>query len=112
MKKYDVPRKWKLKKGDEVVVTGGRDKGKKGQILFIDRAKGRVTVQGVRMIKRHTKPSVEVGSGGIVEKEASIHLSNVAFFDTKSGRGTKLGFRLLEDGRKVRFSKVSGEVVD
>lgn len=104
--------KWKLKKGDSVIVLCGRDKGQKGVILRLDRVKGRAIVQGVRKAKHHTKPSVEAGSGGIVEKEASIHLSNVAFFDAKAERGTRLGYRKLDDGSKVRFSKFSGEVVD
>ncbi|NQV60894.1 MAG: 50S ribosomal protein L24 [Alphaproteobacteria bacterium] len=106
-----MAKKFKLKKGDDVVVVSGRDKGKKGSILRMLRQDDRVLVAGVNLVKRHTRPS---GSqpGGIIEKEASIHVSNVALADPKDGTATRVGFRFLDDGRKVRFAKRSGEVVD
>ncbi|MBL6954083.1 MAG: 50S ribosomal protein L24 [Alphaproteobacteria bacterium] len=106
-----MAKKFKLKKGDDVVVLSGRDKGKKGSILRMLRQDDRVLVDGVNLVKRHTRPS---GSqpGGIIEKEASIHVSNVALADPKDGTATRVGFRFLDDGRKVRFAKRSGEVVD
>ncbi|MBC8239188.1 MAG: 50S ribosomal protein L24 [Alphaproteobacteria bacterium] len=106
-----MAKKFKLKKGDDVVVLSGRDKGKKGSILRMLRQDDRVLVDGVNLVKRHPRPS---GSqpGGIIEKEASIHVSNVALADPKDGTATRVGFRFLDDGRKVRFAKRSGEVVD
>ncbi len=106
-----MARKWRIKKGDEVIVRSGKDKGAKGDVLKVLRAKDRVIVQGVAMVKRHTRPS-SAGPGGIVEKEASIHVSNVACLDPKSGLATRVGYRTLEDGRKVRFAKRSGEIID
>ncbi len=102
----------RIKKGDEVIVISGRDKGKKGSVLRSFPAKKRVLVQGVNMVKRHTRASAS-GPGGIVEKELSIHVSNVAISDTKAdGVATRIGYRFLEDGRKVRYAKRSGEVID
>jgi len=101
----------KIKKGDKVVVTTGRDKGKRGEVLKVAPKDGRVTVQGVNIVKRHTRPSA-ASPGGIVEKEAPIHVSNVAHLDPKSDKPTRVGFRFLDDGRKVRFAKASGEVID
>lgn len=106
-----MAKKFKLKKGDDVVVVSGRDKGKKGSILRVNREDDRVLVDGVNMVKRHTRPS-QAQSGGIIEKEAEIHISNVALADPKDGTATRVGFRILEDGRKVRFAKRSGEVID
>lgn len=103
--------KFKIRKGDSVVVRTGRDKGKRGDVLKVIPAESRVIVQGVNMVKRHTKPS-QAGPGGIVEKEAPIHISNVAHVDPKDDKATRIGFRVLDDGRKVRFAKRSGEVVD
>jgi large subunit ribosomal protein L24 len=103
--------KFKIKKGDKVVVITGRDKGKSGEVLRVLRDEDRVLVQGVNMIKRHTRPSAGQ-AGGIVEKEAAIHISNVAHLDPKSNKPTRVGYKLLEDGRKVRFAKRSGEVLD
>ena len=103
--------KFKIRKGDSVVVRTGRDKGKRGDVLKVMPAENRVIVQGVNMVKRHTKPS-QAGPGGIVEKEAPIHMSNVAHVDPKDDKATRVGFRFLDDGRKVRFAKRSGEVVD
>ena len=106
-----MAKKFKLKKGDDVVVVSGRDKGKTGSILNVDRQDDRVLVDGVNMVKRHTRPS-QTQPGGIIEKEAPIHISNVALADPKDGSPTRVGYRTLEDGRKVRFAKRSGEVVD
>jgi large subunit ribosomal protein L24 len=103
--------KFKIKKGDKVVVITGRDKGKSGEVLRVLRAESRVLVQGVNMVKRHTKPGAGQ-AGGIVEKEAAIHVSNVAHIDPKSSKPTRVGYKILGDGRKVRFAKRSGEVLD
>jgi len=102
----------KIKRGDNVIVLTGRDKGKKGSVLRVLRAESRVVVQGVNMVKRHTRPSA-AQTGGIVEKEAPIHASNVAHVDPADGKPTRVGFKFLEDGqRKVRFARRSGEVID
>ena len=103
--------KLKIKKGDKVVVISGRDKGKSGEVLRVLPTDERVIVQGVNIIKRHTRPSAG-NAGGIVEKEAAIHISNVAHVDPKSNQPTRIGYKLLEDGRKVRYAKRSGEVLD
>jgi large subunit ribosomal protein L24 len=103
--------KFKIKKGDKVVVITGRDKGKSGEVLRVVRAENRVLVQGVNMVKRHTRPGPGQ-SGGIVEKEAAIHISNVAHIDPKSSKPTRVGYKILGDGRKVRFARRSGEVLD
>ena len=103
--------KFKIKKGDRVVVTTGRDKGKSGEVLGVQRDRNRVLVQGVNLVKRHQKPS-QTAQGGIIEKEASVHISNVAHIDPKTDQPTRVGYRLLDDGRKVRFAKGSGEVID
>ncbi len=102
----------KIKKGDQVVVLTGRDKGKRGPVLrLLD--DGRVVVQSINMIKRHTKPNPNKGvTGGIVEKEASIDISNIALLNPATGKGERVGFKTLTDGRKVRVWKKSGEVVD
>ena len=102
---------FKIKKGDEVIVVTGREKGRKGSVLTVDRQKRRVLVQGVNMVKRHTRPSGGT-PGGIVEKEAPLAISNVAIVDPKSGAATRVGYKFLDDGRKVRFAKQSGEVID
>jgi large subunit ribosomal protein L24 len=103
--------KLKIKKGDKVVVLTGRDKGKSGEVLRVSRADSRLVVQGINMVKRHTqaKPGEP---GGIIEKEGTIHVSNVAHVDPKSQQPTRVGYRFLEDGRKVRFAKRSGEILD
>jgi large subunit ribosomal protein L24 len=103
--------KLKVKKGDTVIVTTGRDKGKRGEILKVIPAELRVVVQGVNVVKRHTRPSPR-GQGGIVEKEAPIHVSNVAHIDPKDDKPSRVGFKTLDDGRKVRFAKRSGEIID
>lgn len=101
----------RVKKGDRVVVTTGRDKGKTGEVLSVLPKEERVLVRGVNMIKRHTRPS-QTQAGGIVEREAPMHLSNVMLADPKSGEPTRVGFKVLDDGRKVRVAKRSGEVID
>ncbi|MDE2230181.1 MAG: 50S ribosomal protein L24 [Alphaproteobacteria bacterium] len=101
----------KIRKGDKVVVLTGRDKGKEGEVLRVLAEENRVIVQGVNMMKRHTRPRPG-DPGGIVEKEATIHLSNVAHKDPKSGKPTRVGFKVLADGKKVRVARGSGEVVD
>jgi len=103
--------KFKIRKGDTVIVRTGRDKGKRGDILKVLPSTNRVIVQGVNMVKRHTKPSPQ-GAGGIVEKEASIHISNVGLVDPKDDGVTRVGFKFLDDKRKVRFARRSGEVID
>lgn len=103
--------KRKIRKGDRVIVQTGRDKGKTGEIMHVLTKRERVVVQGVNMVKRHTRPS-QTSAGGIVEKEASIHISNVAHIDPKTSLPTRVGYKFLEDGRKVRYAKRSGEVID
>ena len=104
-------KKFRLRKGDDVVVISGRDKGKTGSILRVIPSEDRVIVDGINMVKRHTRPS-QAQPGGIVDKEAPIHISNVALADPKDGSATRVGYKFLEDGRKVRFAKQSGEVID
>ena len=106
-----MPKRFRLRKGDDVVVISGRDKGKTGSILRVIRSEDRVIVDGINMVKRHTRPS-QNQPGGIVDKEAPIHISNVALADPKDGSATRVGYKFLEDGRKVRVAKKSGEVID
>lgn len=106
-----MARKFKMKKGDKVVVISGKERGKKGEVLKVFRENSRVLVSGVNMVRRHTKPT-SAQPGGIIDKEASLHISNLALEDPKSGDATRVGFKILEDGRKVRFAKGSGEVID
>jgi large subunit ribosomal protein L24 len=106
-----MPAKLKIKKGDRVVVLTGRSKGVVGDVLKVMPKENRAIVQGVNVVKRHTRPAAGM-AGGIVEKEAPIHVSNLAHVDPESGRATRVGFKTLSDGRKVRFAKRSGEVID
>ncbi len=101
----------KIKKGDKVVVMTGRDKGKTGEVRQVIPDEARAIVAGVNMVRRHTKPSAQ-GEGGILSKELPIHLSNLAIADPKSGRPTRVGFKTLDDGRKVRVAKRSGDLID
>ncbi|MBX3517905.1 MAG: 50S ribosomal protein L24 [Rhodospirillales bacterium] len=103
--------KLKIRKGDRVVVITGRSKGKTGEVLKVMPKENRAVVQGVNMVKRHTRPT-QMSGGGIVEKEGPIHISNLAHVDPKSGQPTRVGFKILADGRKVRFAKRSGEMID
>ncbi|MDH4274137.1 MAG: 50S ribosomal protein L24 [Gammaproteobacteria bacterium] len=102
----------KIRKGDDVIVITGKDKGKRGQVLRVT-PNGRVFVEGVNMVKRHTRPNPQANvPGGIIEKEASLDISNIALFNPATSKGDRVGFRVLEDGRKVRFFKSNSEVVD
>jgi large subunit ribosomal protein L24 len=101
----------KIKKGDKVVVLAGRDKGKAGEVLQVLPKDGRAVVRGVNLVKRHTKQSQQ-SEGGIISKEATIDLSNIAVADPKDGKATRVGFKVLDDGRKVRFAKRSGDLID
>ncbi|WP_293812557.1 50S ribosomal protein L24 [uncultured Bosea sp.] len=101
----------KIKKGDKVVVLAGRDKGKAGEVLQVLPKDGRAVVRGVNLVKRHTKQSPQ-SEGGIISKEATIDLSNIAVADPKDGKATRVGFKVLDDGRKVRFAKRSGDLID
>ena len=103
--------KLRIKKGDNVVVITGRDKGKTGEVLRVFPAELRAIVQGVNLAKRHTRPRMG-DPGGIVEKELTIHISNIAHVDPQSRKPTRVGFRRLGDGRKVRFARRSGEIID
>lgn len=103
--------KLRMKKRDRVIVVTGRDKGKRGDILRVLPKENRAIVQGVNVVKRHTRPSA-AGAGGIVEKEAPIHISNLAHLDPKTDQATRVGYKFLADGRKVRYAKRSGEVID
>jgi large subunit ribosomal protein L24 len=100
-----------IRKGDAVIVTTGRDKGKKGSVIKVFPEENRALVQGVNVVKRHQRQT-QTQQAGIVSKEAPIHLSNIAHVDPKSGKATRIGSKTLNDGRKVRFAKKSGEVID
>ena len=101
----------KIRRDDEIIVLAGKDKGKQGKVLKVLPASNRLIVEGVSMIKKHQKPNPQLGvTGGIVEKEASIHVSNVAIYNSKSGKADRVGFR-LEGEKKVRFFKSDGELV-
>jgi len=101
----------KIKKGDRVVVLAGKDKGRQGSVLRVLPKDERVVVEGLNMVQRHTRPTQADPQGGIKHKEAPLHVSNVALVDPKSGGPTKVGFR-MEGGKKVRFAKKSGEVIN
>jgi large subunit ribosomal protein L24 len=101
----------KIRKGDEVVISVGRDKGRRGTVSAV--LEDRVVVENLNMVKRHTKPNPQRNiPGGIVQKEASIHISNVKLWNTAAGKGDRVGFKVLADGRKVRYFKSNDEVVD
>jgi large subunit ribosomal protein L24 len=106
-----MPLKLKIKKGDKVVVTTGKDKGKQGEIVRMIPAENRAVVRGVNIAKRHTKQTAGQ-EGGIVSKEMPIHVSNLALRDPKDGKPTRVGYKTLADGKKVRVAKRSGEVID
>jgi len=101
----------KIKKGDRVMVIAGRDKGKQGDVLAVFPKENRALVQGANMVSRHEKPS-QTSQGGISSREAPIHMSNLAHVDPESGKPTRVGFRIEDDGRKVRYAKASGDVID
>ncbi len=101
----------RIRKGDQVVVITGKDKGKKGEITRV--AGDRVVIANINVVKRHTKANPQAGqAGGIVEREAPIHISNVMLFNPASGKGERVGFKMLGDGRKVRVFRSSGEAID
>jgi large subunit ribosomal protein L24 len=100
----------KIKKGDHVVVISGRDKGKQGEVIEMLPKESRALVRGINVVRRHQRQSASQ-EGGIISKEAPIHISNLALQDPKDGKPTRIGFKFLEDGRKVRFAKRSGEVI-
>ncbi len=101
----------KLRTDDEVIVIAGKDKGKTGKVLRVDLKNDKVYVEGLNVVKRHQRPT-PAQEGGIVSKEASIHISNLAHVDPTDGKATRVGWRTLEDGSKVRVAKRSGEVID
>lgn len=101
----------KIIRDDEIIVIAGKDKGKRGKVLSVT-ADDRLIVSGINMVKKHTKPNPMLGqAGGIVEKEAAIAASNIAIFNSATGKGDRVGFKVLEDGNKVRFFKSNGEVI-
>ena len=102
----------RIRKGDTVVVLSGSDRGKRGEVLQVRPKDERAVVKGVNIAKKHTKPQGMGQPGGIVEQEATIHLSNLALLDPKTDKPTRVGFRLLDDGRKVRFARGSGTVIE
>lgn len=102
----------RIKKGDDVIVIAGKDKGRRGSVLRIT-DDNRALIEGINLIKRHTKPNPNRGqTGGIIEREASIHISNIMLYNPATEKGDRVGFRVLEDGRKVRYFKSNNEVVD
>ena len=101
----------KIRKGDTVIVLTGKDKGRTGQIIQMMPKDGKALVGGVNMVKRHTRQS-QSSEGGIISKEAPIQVSNIALVDPKDGKATRVGFKTMDDGRKVRVAKRSGEVID
>ena len=103
--------KFKIRKGDKVVVRTGRDKGKVGEVLRVYPEDNRALVQGVNVVRKHQKQTAGQ-EGGIISKEMPIHISNIALRDPKDGKATKVGYKLLKDGKKVRFARNSGEVID
>jgi large subunit ribosomal protein L24 len=101
----------KIKKGDKVVVLTGRDKGKSGEVIEVRPVEGRALVRGVNLVRKHQKQT-QSQAGGIISKEAALDLSNLAIADPKDGKATRVGFKILDDGRKVRFAKRSGDLID
>jgi len=101
-----------VKKDDTVMVITGKDKGKKGRVIVAYPRENRVLVEGINMVKKHTKPSPKHPQGGIVEQEAPIHVSNVMLIDPKTGLPTRVGYKVLDNGKKVRVAKRSGEIID
>jgi large subunit ribosomal protein L24 len=101
-----------VKKDDNIIVISGKDKGKKGRVLAAYPKDSRVLVEGVNMVKKHSRPSQKNPQGGILNQEAPIHVSNVMLVDPKSGNATRVGYKALENGKKVRVAKKSGEVLD
>ena len=101
----------RIRKGDQVVVISGKDKGKRGDVVRV--AGDKIVVSNINVIKRHTKPNPQAGqAGGVIEREAPIHISNVMLFNPATGKGERIGFKVLEDGRKLRVFRSSGESID
>ena len=100
----------KIKKGDTVQVISGNEAGKSGRVIKIFPTKDKIVVEGLNMVKKHARPTQENPQGGIMEKEAAIHISNVMFFE--GGKPTRIGYRILDNGRKVKFAKITGEVIN
>jgi large subunit ribosomal protein L24 len=101
----------KIRKGDNVIVLSGRDRGRRGEVIQVMRAAGRALVRGIHMVKRHQRQTA-AQDGGIISKEASVHLSNLAIADPKDGKPTRVGFKIMPDGKKVRVAKRSGAEID
>jgi len=101
-----------VRKGDTVIVVAGKERGKKGKVLRVIPEKGRVVVERLNMIKKHQKPTQKIRQGGIIEREGSIHLSNVMLVDPNSDKPTRVGMKALSDGKKVRVARRSGEMLD
>jgi large subunit ribosomal protein L24 len=105
--------KLKIKTGDEVIFIAGKDKGRRGKVISVDRFKGRVLVEGLNLMKKHTRPNPQLGQqGGVVEKEAFVHISNVAIFNPLTQKADRVGYKLLEDGNKVRVFKSDNERIE
>ena len=100
-----------IRKGDQVVVVAGADKGEQGKVLTVDRRKNRAIVEGINMVSRHTRPDTDNPDGGIIKQEAGVHVSNLMLIDPKSGKPTRTGTK-MDGNKKVRFAKKSGEVID
>jgi len=105
-----MAQKFKIKKGDQVVVNTGRDKGRRGEVIEVQRTENRVLVQGCNIVKRHTRPT-QTNPGGIINKEAPLHISNVSLIDPDSGKATRVGYKVLDDGSKIRVCKRTGEEI-
>ena len=106
-----MQKKLKIRKGDKVIITAGKSKGTVGEVLKVLPNENKAMVRGANIVKKHTKPS-QNSTGGIVEKEAMLNISNIAFYDEKKQKASRIGFKILEDGRKVRISKLTSEVID
>ena len=105
-----MARTFKIKKGDQVVVNTGRDKGRRGEVIEVQRTENRVLVQGCNIVKRHTRPT-QTNPGGIINKEAPLHISNVSLIDPDSGKATRVGYE-VKDGKKIRIARASGKALD
>ena len=105
-----MAQKFKIKKGDQVVVNTGRDKGRRGEVIEVQRTENRVLVQGCNIVKRHTRPT-QTNPGGIINKEAPLHISNVSLIDPDSGKATRVGYE-VNDGKKIRIARASGKALD
>ena len=106
-----MQKKFKIRKGDKVIITAGKSKGTVGEVLKVLPNENKAMVRGANIVKKHTKPS-QNSTGGIIEKEAMLHISNIAYYDEKKQKASRVGFKILEDGRKVRISKLTSEVID